>query len=126
MSRAALTEAVKAAIKVLIGCQTVTGRPHAKCDVPELCSCSIAATAALDALRTVRPDIADVLDGKAVVMPGSPVAFMIVEPGCECGPVETMFDMALHKATGRPPGTEVRPLYAARIAAARKLKEPKS
>ena len=38
-------------------------------DTTECNECRAEATAALDALRTARPDIADVLDGKAAVVP---------------------------------------------------------
>lgn len=44
---------------------------------------------------------------------GKAVAWMIVAPGCVCGPVETMESVALNRAARMyPPGTEIRPLYA--------------
>lgn len=46
-------EKVKAAIRDAVGCHTATGRPGVGCmtmDVPELCSCWVAAQAALAAM----------------------------------------------------------------------------
>ena len=41
-----------------------------------------------------------------------PVAWMIIAPGCVCGPTETMFENAIHRAQSRfPHGTSVEPVY---------------
>jgi hypothetical protein len=48
-------------------------------NTPECNECRAEATASLDALRTARPDIADVIDGKAEVMPVEELAVARIE-----------------------------------------------